>query len=65
MPKVWKEGIVSRMDGIVGLPKRNRSLSLITLLPLVNNLDGEGKRNGMQNYLASIKREQVIHAHSR
>ena len=38
MPKVWKEGIVS-MDNILDFPKRNRSLLLITLLPLVNNLD--------------------------
>ena len=44
MPKVWKEEIVS-MEGILELPKRNRSLLLSTLLPLVNNLDGDAKRN--------------------
>jgi hypothetical protein len=43
MPKVWKEGIVG-MDNILELPKRNRSLLLSTLLPLVNNLDGDAKR---------------------
>jgi hypothetical protein len=46
MPKVWKEGNVS-IDGILELPRRNRSLLLSTLLPLVNNLDGEAKRNKM------------------
>ncbi len=40
MPKVWKEGRVN-LDGILELPKRNRSLLLSTLLPLVNNLDGD------------------------
>jgi len=48
MPKVWKEGIVS-MDNFLELPKRNRSLLLSTLLPLVFNLDGDSKRNEMQN----------------
>jgi hypothetical protein len=33
MPKVWKEGIVY-IDGILELPKRNRSLLLSTLFPL-------------------------------
>ncbi len=42
MPKVWKEGTVS-MDDILELPKRNRSLLLSTLLPLVNNLDYDAK----------------------
>ena len=63
MPKVWKEGIVS-MDNILELPKRNRSLLLSTLLPLVNNLDGDAKRNEMQDYLACMKHEQVMHTHS-
>ena len=63
MPKVWKEGIVS-MDGILELPKRNRSLLLSTLLPLVNNLDGDAKRNEMQDYLSCMKHEHVMHAHS-
>ena len=56
MPKVLKEEIVS-MDGIIELPKRNRSLLLSTLLPLVNNLDGDAKRNEMQDYLACMKHE--------
>jgi hypothetical protein len=43
MPKLWKEGIVS-MDNILELPKRNRSLLLGNLLPLVYNLDGDAKR---------------------
>ena len=34
------------------------------MLPLVNNLDGEAKRNEMQNYLACMKHEQVMHARS-
>ena len=63
MPKVWKEGIVS-LDGILELPKRNRSLLLSTLLPLVDNLDGDAKRNEMQDYLACMKHEQVMHTHS-
>jgi hypothetical protein len=63
MPKVWKEGIVS-MDTILELSKRNRSLLLSALLPLVNNLDGEAKRNEMHDYLACIKHEQVMHIHS-
>ncbi len=46
MPKVWTEEIVN-MDGILELPKRNRSLWLSTLLPLVHNLDGYAKRNEM------------------
>jgi len=37
---------------------------LSTLLPLVNNLDGEAKRNKMQNYLDYMKHEQVMHTHS-
>ncbi len=63
MPKFWKEGIGS-MDGILDLLKRNRLLLLGTLLPLVNNLDGEAKRNEMQDYLACMKYEQIMHAHS-
>ena len=63
MPKVWKEAIVI-VDGIVELPKRNRSLLLSTLLPLVKNLDGDAKRNEMQNYLSCMKHEQVTNAHS-
>ena len=63
MPKVWKEGIVS-MDNILELPKRNRSLLLSTLLPLVNNLDGDAKRNEMLDYLSCMKHEQVMHTHS-
>jgi len=63
MPTVWKDEIAI-MDGITELPKRNRSLLLITLLLLVNNLDGEAKRNEMQNYLACMKHEEVMHAHS-
>ncbi len=62
MPKVWKEGIVSP-DGILELPKRNRSLLLSTLLPLVDNLDGDAKRNEMQDYLACMKHEKVMHTH--
>ena len=54
MPKVWKEGIVS-LDGILELPKRNRTLLLSTLLPLVNNLDGDAKRNEMLDYLSCMK----------
>ena len=56
MPKVWKEGIVS-MDNILELPKRNRTLLLSTLLPLVNNLDGDAKRNEILDYLSCMKRE--------
>ncbi len=52
------------MDDIVKLPKRNRSLLPSTLLPLVNNLDNEGKRNDMQSYLACTTHEQVMHGHS-
>ncbi len=63
MPKVWKEGIV-RLDGILELPKRNRSLWLSTLLPLVNNLDGDANKNEMQDYLACMKHEQVMHTQS-
>ncbi len=63
MPKVWKEGIVS-LDGILELPKRNRSLLLSILLPLVNNLDGDAKRNEIQDYLACMKHEHVMHTHS-
>jgi hypothetical protein len=63
MLKVWKEGTVS-MDGILELPKRNRSLLLSTLLPLVNNFDGDAKRNEMQDYLSCMKHEQVMHTHS-
>ena len=37
MPKVWKVGIVG-MDNILELSKRNRSLLISTLLPLVYNL---------------------------
>ena len=37
--------------------------SIINLLPLVNNLDGEANRNVMQNYLACMKHEQVMHTH--
>jgi hypothetical protein len=48
MPKVWKEGIIS-MDNILELPKRNRSLLLSTLLPLVYNLDNDANRNEMQD----------------
>ena len=48
MSKVWKEGIVS-MDNILELFKRDRSLLLSTLLPLVNNLDGDAKRSEMQD----------------
>ncbi len=54
MPKVWKEEIFI-VEGIVELPKRNRSLLLSTLSPLVNNLDGDAKRNKMQNDLACMK----------
>ena len=50
MPKVCKEAIVN-MDGIVELSKRNRSLLLITVLPLVNNLDSDAKRSEMQHNL--------------
>jgi len=63
MPKVWKEGIVS-MAGFLELPKRNRSLLLINLLPWVYSLDGEAKRNAMKDYLACMKHEQVMHTHS-
>jgi len=56
MPKVWKEGIVS-LDGILELPKQNRSLLLSALLPLVDNFDGGAKRNEMQNYPAGMKYE--------
>jgi hypothetical protein len=42
MPKVCKEETVG-MDGIVELPKRNRSFLLGTLLPFFYNLDGEVK----------------------
>ncbi len=63
MSKVWKEGIVS-MDGILELPKQNRFLLPNTLLPLVNNLDSAAKRNKMQDYLACMKHEQVMHTHS-
>ena len=63
MPKVWKEGIIS-MDDILELTKRNRSLLLGTLLPLVNNLDGDAKRNEMQDYLACMKHEHVMQTHS-
>ena len=52
------------MDGILELPKRNRSLFINTLLPLVNNLDGEAKMNEMQDYLACMKHEQVMHTYS-
>ena len=62
MPKVSKEEIVS-MDGFLELPKRNRSLLLSTLLSLVNNLHGDSKRNKMQNYLACMKHEHVMHTH--
>ena len=62
MLKVWKEGIVS-MDNVLELPKRNRSLLLSTILPLVNNIDGEAKRNEMQNYLSYMKHEQFMHTH--
>jgi hypothetical protein len=37
---------------------------LNTLLPLVNNLDGDAKRNEMLEYLSCIKHEQVMHTHS-
>jgi hypothetical protein len=63
MPKVLKEEIVS-MDNILELPQRNRSLLLSTLLPLVNNLDGDAKRNEMQDYLSCMKHERVMHTHS-
>ena len=38
--------------------------SIINLLPLVNNLDGEANRNEMQDYLARMKHEQFMHTHS-
>jgi hypothetical protein len=63
MPKVWKEGIVS-INNILELPKRNRTLLLSTLLPLVYNLDGDAKRKEMQDYLSCMKHEQVMHTHS-
>ena len=63
MPKLWKEGIDS-MDDILEIPKRNRSLLLSTLLPSVENLDDEVKISEMHNYLACMKHEQVMHAHS-
>jgi len=62
-PKIWKKVIVI-MDNILELPKRNRSLLLSTLLPLVNNLDGDAKRNEMQDYLSCMKHEQVMRTHS-
>jgi len=37
---------------------------LSILLPLVNNLDDEDKRNEMQDYLACMKHEQVMHTQS-
>ncbi len=54
IPKVWEEGIVN-MDDILELLKRNRSLLLCTLLPLVQSLDRDAKRNEMQDYLACMK----------
>ncbi len=63
MPKVWKEGIVN-MESILEIPKRNRSLLLSTLLPLVHNLDDDAKRNEMQDCLACMKHEHVMHTHS-
>jgi hypothetical protein len=60
MPKVWKEAIVG-MDGIMELPKRSRSLLIGTLLPSVNNLNGEAKRSEVLNYLACMKHEQGMH----
>ena len=62
MPKVWKEGIVS-MDNSLELPKRNRSLLLSPLLPLVYNLDGDAKRHEMQDYLSCMNHEHVMHTH--
>jgi hypothetical protein len=47
MPQVWQDGIVI-MNGILDLSKRNRSLLLNILLPLVYYLDGESKTNEMQ-----------------
>jgi hypothetical protein len=55
------ERMIVSMDGILELPKRNRSLLLSTLLSLVNNLDDEAKKNEMQYYLACMKHEQVMH----
>ena len=52
------------MDTILELLKRNRSLLLGTLLPLVYNLDGDAKRKEMQDYLSCMKHEQVMHTHS-
>ncbi len=52
------------MDNILELPMRNRSLLLRTLLPMVDNLDGDAKRNEMQDYLSCVKHEQVMHTHS-
>jgi hypothetical protein len=63
MPNLWREGIVS-MDRILELPKRNRSLLLNTLLPLVYKLDGDAKKNEMQDYLSCMKHEHVMHTHS-
>ena len=63
MPKVRKEGIVS-MDNILELPRRNRSLLLSTLLPLVYNLDNDAKRNKIHDYLTCMKHEHVMHRHS-
>jgi hypothetical protein len=37
---------------------------LNTLLPFVYNLSGDAKRNEMQDYLSSMKHEQVMHTHS-
>jgi hypothetical protein len=45
------------MDDILEITKTNRSLLLSTLLSLVNNLDGEGKKNEMQEYFAYMKDE--------
>ena len=52
------------MDDILELPKRNRSLLLSTLLPLVYNLDSDAKGNEIHDYLSCMKHEQVIHTHS-
>ena len=48
------------MDCIVELPNRNGPLLLSTLVSLVNNLDGDAKRNEMKNYHTSTKHEQVM-----